>query len=639
MGHLLRIEPLEPRALLATISASATISSTPVAGGYSYTIALANSSTSNSAIGTFWFAWVPGQDYLATNPISVTPPAGWTDQVTNNGSADGYAIQFVSTNPANDVQPGSSMNYSFTSTDAPASVEGTSAFYPSTPVGTSIVYPGVPGTDAGHELVVTAAAPAATLASIAIAPANPTIALGKTDQFSAIGTFSDGSTQNLTGQVTWASSTPSMATISDAPGSQGLATTVAQGAATISATLNGIKGSTVLAVNPPVLESIALSALNPFDVIGKFDPVTATGTFSDGSTQNLTTAVTWGSDTPSVATISNNSGSQGMVTGVLKGTTTISATLDGFNSQTTITVTPVLDSIAITPAAPTLPKGESEGFIATGTFADNSTENLTDDVTWSSANPAAATISNAGGSMGVASALAIGTSSISANFEGVTGSTSLQVTPAVLRSISVTPASPTIIEGQNDQFSASGTYSDNSTQDLTGLVSWASDTGSVATISSTGLASGIIQGTSNISATYQGITGSKALVVDPPLVKLTSAAAILKRNKVTQVVLTFSGSLEPDLAQDRELYRFVVAGKKGVFTATKGTVIRVGKAQYTAASPDTVTLSPMTPFRLSRTVEIRINGLPPSGLKDSAGRFIDGDNDGQAGGNAAAVVV
>ena len=198
-----------------------------------------------------------------------------------------------------------------------------------------------------------------------------------------------------------------------------------------------------------------------------------------------------------------------MATGVQKGTSTISAALDGITGTAVLTVTPALKSLAITPAAPTVPKGESEGFTATGTFADNSTENLTDDVTWASANTATATISNAAGSIGVASALAIGNSSISATFEGVTSSTSLTVSPAVLTSISVSPANPTVIQGQTDQFTASGIYSDSSTQDLTGLVSWSSATGSVATCPRPASRAGLRRGTSTISASYQGITGAR----------------------------------------------------------------------------------------------------------------------------------
>ena len=261
----------------------------------------------------------------------------------------------------------------------------------------------------------------------------------ETDQFTAVGTFSDNSTENLTDQVTWASTATSMATVSNTSGSQGLATSVGQGPTTIIATLDGVYGSTVLTVTPAVLQSLAVTPVNPFAVIGDPGQLTAIGTFSDNTTQNLTPGeVELGIEaTNSVATVSDVSGSQGVVTGVQKGTSTISATLDGVTGKVLLSVTPVLKSLAVTPAAPTVPKGESEGFTATGTFADNSTENLTNDVTWSSANTAIAAISNVTGSSGLASALATGTSSISASFEGVTGSMILTVSPAVLTSISV----------------------------------------------------------------------------------------------------------------------------------------------------------------------------------------------------------
>ena len=206
----------------------------------------------------------------------------------------------------------------------------------------------------------------------------------------------------------------------------------------------------------------------------------------------------------------------------------------GVTGSTALTVTPHLDSIAITPANPSVPKGETEQFTATGTFADNSTANITNQVTWASANTATATISNAAGSIGFAPAVATGTSSISATFEGVTGSTLMTVGPPVLVSLWVTPASPNALENTTDQFSASGIYSDGSTQNLTSLVTWASATPGVATISPAGVANGIIAGTSSISATYQGLTSSNTLAVDPPPVTLTNVVPIIKRHKVTR---------------------------------------------------------------------------------------------------------
>ncbi len=125
--------------LLATIIPSGVISSTPDGSNFDYKIALSNSSASTASIGTFWYAWtaVPFQDFLATKPISVSPPTGWTDTVTNTGDSDGYAIEFISSGSAYNVQAGSTLDFGFTSADTPASVTGDSKFYPGIPVGTS----------------------------------------------------------------------------------------------------------------------------------------------------------------------------------------------------------------------------------------------------------------------------------------------------------------------------------------------------------------------------------------------------------------------------------------------------------------------------------------------------------------------
>src|SRR5262249_1776422 len=88
------------------------------------------------------------------------------------------------------------------------------------------------------------AQPAATLTSIAVTPANGTLTVGATQPYTATGTYSDSSTQNLTSQVTWASSNTAAATID----STGLATAVAAGSTTISATLGAVSGSTGLSI-------------------------------------------------------------------------------------------------------------------------------------------------------------------------------------------------------------------------------------------------------------------------------------------------------------------------------------------------------------------------------------------------------
>ncbi len=94
---------------------------------------------------------------------------------------------------------------------------------------------------------LTVQAPAApALTSIALTPRAPSLQTGSTQQFVATGTYSDGSTKNITSQTVWSSSKTSVATISS-----GLASAVGAGTATISAGLNGIAGSTTLTVQTP----------------------------------------------------------------------------------------------------------------------------------------------------------------------------------------------------------------------------------------------------------------------------------------------------------------------------------------------------------------------------------------------------
>src|ERR1019366_7671957 len=94
------------------------------------------------------------------------------------------------------------------------------------------------------------------LVSIAVTPTNPSIAAGQQQQFTATGTYRDGSHQDLTSSATWSSTAPSVATIS----STGLATAVAVGSTTIQATSGSIHGSTGLTVTPATQGSaVALS--------------------------------------------------------------------------------------------------------------------------------------------------------------------------------------------------------------------------------------------------------------------------------------------------------------------------------------------------------------------------------------------
>jgi uncharacterized protein YjdB len=258
-----------------------------------------------------------------------------------------------------------------------------------------------------------------------------------------------------------------------------------------------------LTVNPAAtLQSIAITPPSPAVAVGKTQQFTATGTYSDNSTKDITTSVTWASSNASFATIG---ASTGLATGVAVGTTQITAMQGSVGSPSdalaVTAVSAVLQSIAVTPAAPSISVGAAQQFTATGTYSDSSTKNITTSVTWSSSNTGLATI---GVSTGLATGVAAGTAQITAKQGSVVSPTAALTVTAMavtLQSIAVTPAAPSISVGATQQFTATGTYSDSSTKNITTSVTWSSSNTSFATVgSTTGLATGLAAGTTQITA-------------------------------------------------------------------------------------------------------------------------------------------
>jgi hypothetical protein len=142
-------------------TASATITDTQInSTTFNYQIDVQDDADSANTVGTFWFSWVPGKDFMDAKPTSVTSPAGWTDNITGGGPGDGFAIQWENTATADILNPGNSLKgFSFDSTDTPAEIAGDSLLYPGTPVLTAFTYDAAPFSDAGDQILVTLAAP------------------------------------------------------------------------------------------------------------------------------------------------------------------------------------------------------------------------------------------------------------------------------------------------------------------------------------------------------------------------------------------------------------------------------------------------------------------------------------------------
>ena len=341
----------------------------------------------------------------------------------------------------------------------------------------------------------------ANLTAISISPAGVSVPIHTTQQFTAIGNYSDGSSRDLTALVTWNSSSTSAATID----LNGLLTGVAAGSSTISATLGSVSKSTTITITVPTISSISVTPVGLTLGIGINQQYTATATYSDGSSQDLASGVTWSSSSTSVATINNS----GLATTVAAGATTITATVGSLSDTSSLTVVPAhLTSIDVSPATPSIAVGTTQQFTAVGNFDDGSTQ-LLPSVTWSSSAGAVSAID----ASGLATAVGTGTTTITATSGSISGTANLTVTAATLVSLAVTPANSTMAIGTSKQFTATGTFSDTSTQDLTASVLWSSSKATVATINNQGLASSVALGSAMITATLGAISGSTGLTV------------------------------------------------------------------------------------------------------------------------------
>lgn len=176
-----------------------------------------------------------------------------------------------------------------------------------------------------------------------------------------------------------------------------------------------------------------------------------------------------------------------------------------FPSSTTIT------SIAIAPTNSTVAPGVTQQYTATATYGNNTTSDVTSTVSWSSSPTSIATVTSGGLLTGVA----LGVATVKAQSGNVIATTSVTVATKAISSIAIQPLTQTLslsLGPTTVQFTATATYKDGTTGDVTSTSTWNSLPSSVATISSTGLATAVAVGTSTVTATANGVTSNSATI-------------------------------------------------------------------------------------------------------------------------------
>jgi hypothetical protein len=374
----------------------------------------------------------------------------------------------------------------------------------------------------------------AVISPLMLSPSNQQLAQGTVPQPTLRLLQPSGRVVDLTTQGVWQVATAQGRVLQEVKGAAGLQALVEPGQYRLSASYAGRTVETAIFVTAATLKSLAISPTAPKVAKGLTQQFTATATFSDGTTQDVTALSSWSiKDTTGSGVAGINS--RGLATAKSIGKARITARYLTTSATATLEVTAAaLRSLTLSPANPAAAKGTTQRFTATGTFSDGTVQDVTASADWAVMDLTGSGVASIDGT-GTALAESVGQARVSAEYLGQVVQTTLTVTPAAVVSLAITPLAPAIAKGTTQQFVATAHLTDGSDQDVSASAAWtaADVAGSgVAAVDASGLAKGNAVGSASISCAYQGFTATTMLVVKPAAlvaIAITPAAATLAK--------------------------------------------------------------------------------------------------------------
>lgn len=345
-----------------------------------------------------------------------------------------------------------------------------------------------------------------TVASVVVTPAPRLLESGRALQLTAKVTDIRG--RVIAGKtVTWTTNSPSRASVS----STGRVVGIALGPVTISAAVDGVSGSADITVTPLKATRATVTPTSAPLFTGR--TLTLSLQLADASNRPLTLAgrtISWTSSAPTVATVD----SAGVVTGVGPGVASITAATDTASASATITVSDVpVASVQVTPAIVPMTAGSTLQLTATALDAAGAPIPGRTASSWRTDAPSVASIDP----NGVVSALTPGAARLTATIDGFEGSATVSVTAVPVSSITVAPAAPSVRVGAKLTLAAT-LYGPNPNVALSPsgrTITWSVQDAGIATVSSTGVITGVRAGTTivTVSALSPGQLAAAATTV------------------------------------------------------------------------------------------------------------------------------
>ena len=372
---------------------------------------------------------------------------------------------------------------------------------------------------------------------------------------------------------------------------------------------------------------VVIAPLTANVIVGRTLPLQATVRDASGQAMSGPTVI-WSVEDSSIASVSSG----GMLTARAVGGTQVAASANGKSGLATITVMPVpVSSVTVTPARLDLVPGaqvslSAIAYDASGEALDGRA------IVWASSNRDVATVDDTG----ALSAVAAGTTTITATSEGISGSATVNVRVPAIAGVSIRPRSATVQRGATVQLTATiideagGAVDDRAP-------TWTSDHSDVAIVSASGLVTGIAPGSANIAAAIDGKADTVSItVIAVPVgsVTLQPSTATLSAGQGTTLTATVK-DVNGTVVTDRSVVW--TTSNAAVASVTQGgavTALAAGTATISATSEGssgsatvtvipapvaTVTLQPSS-VTLQRTMTTTLIATP----RDASGNALTG---------------
>lgn len=400
---------------------------------------------------------------------------------------------------------------------------------------------------------VTVSVPPPTLVAVVLTPPSASLESGQSQQFSASGSLSDGSSVQI--PITWIATggTVNGAGLYTAGNTAGSFRVIARSA-------NGLADTSTVTVTTPTIASITLTPPSVSLQSGQVQQFTASATLSNGNTQS-NPSVTW------TATGGAVNGSGLYTAGATAGTfRVIAASANGRADTSSITIaTPTITSVTVTPPSASLSSGQTQQFTASALLSNGTTQN-NPSVTWTATGGTVTT-----GGLYTAGSTA-GSFRVIASANGHADTSAITISAATITAVTVTPPTASLQSGQTQQFTASATLSTGGTQSNP-AVTWVATGGTITT--------GGLYTAGSTAGTFRVIASAASGPADTSVVTVTVAT-------ITAIV-TSPASISLPVGQTQQFAASATLSSGGsqsntpvTWSATGGTITTGGL--YTAGS-------------------------------------------------------